>query len=86
MCNNAVIQNESLLGQPTEGALLALAMKVSLLECGCDNCYCNILILETNLLLIHYSCLYSLYQWFSAMVSPVLSCGFASLQFTAGFK
>lgn len=27
VCNNAVIQSESLLGQPTEGALLAVAMK-----------------------------------------------------------
>lgn len=28
MCNNAVISGETLLGQPTEGALLAVAMKV----------------------------------------------------------
>lgn len=27
VCNNAIIQNDSLLGQPTEGALLAAAMK-----------------------------------------------------------
>ncbi|XP_037906011.1 calcium-transporting ATPase type 2C member 1 isoform X2 [Hermetia illucens] len=27
VCNNAIIQNETLLGQPTEGALLAVAMK-----------------------------------------------------------
>lgn len=27
MCNNALIQNESLMGQPTEGALLSAAMK-----------------------------------------------------------
>lgn len=27
VCNNAIIQGETLLGQPTEGALLALAMK-----------------------------------------------------------
>ncbi|XP_076238710.1 secretory pathway calcium atpase isoform X2 [Calliopsis andreniformis] len=27
VCNNAVIQNDTLLGQPTEGALIALAMK-----------------------------------------------------------
>ena len=30
VCNNAIIDNETLLGQPTEGALLAAAMKVSL--------------------------------------------------------
>ncbi|XP_031843199.1 secretory pathway calcium atpase [Nomia melanderi] len=27
VCNNAIIQNDTLLGQPTEGALIALAMK-----------------------------------------------------------
>ncbi|KZC11673.1 Calcium-transporting ATPase type 2C member 1 [Dufourea novaeangliae] len=27
ICNNAIIQNDTLLGQPTEGALIALAMK-----------------------------------------------------------
>lgn len=27
MCNNAVIHNDTLLGQPTEGALLAVGMK-----------------------------------------------------------
>ncbi|XP_017759240.1 PREDICTED: calcium-transporting ATPase type 2C member 1 isoform X1 [Eufriesea mexicana] len=27
VCNNAIIQNDALLGQPTEGALIALAMK-----------------------------------------------------------
>lgn len=27
MCNNAIINNETLMGQPTEGALLAAAMK-----------------------------------------------------------
>ncbi|KAG7197383.1 hypothetical protein KM043_018489 [Ampulex compressa] len=27
VCNNAIIQNETLLGQPTEGALIAVAMK-----------------------------------------------------------
>lgn len=27
MCNNAIIHNETLMGQPTEGALLAAAMK-----------------------------------------------------------
>ena len=31
LCNNAVINDEKLLGQPTEGALLFAAMKVSLL-------------------------------------------------------
>lgn len=30
VCNNAIIQSESLLGQPTEGALLAAAMKCGL--------------------------------------------------------
>lgn len=30
VCNNAVIQDETLLGQPTEGALLACAMKCGL--------------------------------------------------------
>lgn len=30
VCNNAIIQDESLLGQPTEGALLAAAMKCGL--------------------------------------------------------
>lgn len=30
VCNNAVINGESLLGQPTEGAILAAGMKVSL--------------------------------------------------------
>lgn len=30
VCNNAIIQNDSLLGQPTEGALLAAAMKCGL--------------------------------------------------------
>lgn len=28
MCNNAIINGETLQGQPTEGALLAVAMKV----------------------------------------------------------
>lgn len=28
MCNNAVINGDTLQGQPTEGALLAVAMKV----------------------------------------------------------
>lgn len=27
VCNNAIIQNDTLLGQPTEGALVAVAMK-----------------------------------------------------------
>lgn len=27
VCNNAVIQNDKLLGQPTEGALISVAMK-----------------------------------------------------------
>lgn len=27
VCNNAIIQNDILLGQPTEGALIAVAMK-----------------------------------------------------------
>lgn len=27
VCNNAIIQNDTLLGQPTEGALIAVAMK-----------------------------------------------------------
>lgn len=30
LCNNAVITNDNLLGQPTEGALLFAAMKVSI--------------------------------------------------------
>lgn len=30
VCNNAMINDETLLGQPTEGALLAVAMKVNL--------------------------------------------------------
>lgn len=30
MCNNAVITNDKLLGQPTEGALLFAAMKVNI--------------------------------------------------------
>lgn len=32
MVNNAVIRKNSVIGQPTEGALLALAMKVRLLR------------------------------------------------------
>lgn len=28
MCNDAVIRNNTLMGKPTEGALIALAMKV----------------------------------------------------------
>lgn len=28
MCNDSVIRNHALLGRPTEGALIALAMKV----------------------------------------------------------
>lgn len=34
MCNNAVINNESLMGQPTEGALLAAAMKHGMYNIG----------------------------------------------------
>lgn len=34
VCNNAIIQNDSLLGQPTEGALLAAAMKCGLYAAG----------------------------------------------------
>lgn len=33
VCNNAVITNDKLLGQPTEGALLFAAMKVSYMCC-----------------------------------------------------
>ncbi|XP_014607375.1 PREDICTED: calcium-transporting ATPase type 2C member 1 [Polistes canadensis] len=33
-CNNAVIQNDTLLGQPTEGALLALSMKFGMYGCA----------------------------------------------------
>lgn len=32
MCNDAVIRNNTLMGKPTEGALIALAMKV----CACS--------------------------------------------------
>lgn len=32
MVNNAIIRKNSVIGQPTEGALLALAMKVRLLR------------------------------------------------------
>lgn len=28
MCNDALIRNDTLMGKPTEGALIALAMKV----------------------------------------------------------
>lgn len=34
VCNNAIIQNDSLLGQPTEGALLAAAMKCGIYAAG----------------------------------------------------
>lgn len=34
VCNNAVIQNDTLLGQPTEGALLALSMKFGMYGCA----------------------------------------------------
>lgn len=34
VCNNAVIQHDTLLGQPTEGALLALAMKFGMYGCN----------------------------------------------------
>ena len=36
MCNNSVITNEGLRGQPTEGALVAAALKVSWLKSACD--------------------------------------------------
>lgn len=35
VCNNAVIHADTLLGQPTEGALLAAGMKVGTVLC-CD--------------------------------------------------
>jgi len=33
VCNNAVIHGDTLLGQPTEGALLAAGMKVGTVLC-----------------------------------------------------
>ncbi|CAK8684674.1 unnamed protein product [Clavelina lepadiformis] len=36
VCNNARIENDTLLGQPTEGALLAVAMKFEMKNCSRD--------------------------------------------------
>ena len=33
MCNDALIRNNTLMGKPTEGALIALAMKVRTIWC-----------------------------------------------------
>ena len=41
MCNNAVIHADTLLGQPTEGALLAAGMKVL--------CCCHVMMHYTDL-------------------------------------
>ena len=38
MCNNSRIRDDVLYGQPTEGALLALSMKVCIATIGHNDC------------------------------------------------